>query len=66
MTYLAPRYDYQNQAWTAIVQATQTKRVRAYLRCGHPIAMDCECYGKAHANQPVPVTELARIAKENA
>ena len=36
------RYDYNQQAW--VVDG-------AYVRCGHPKAMPCACYGRAHAGE---------------
>ena len=37
-------YDYENQAWYA-------KGV--YITCGHPVTMDCRCFGKANAGKQV-------------
>ena len=37
-------YDYTNQAWY---------KNGAYIRCGHPDTMNCECYGKLHEGQKV-------------
>jgi hypothetical protein len=37
-------YDYDVQAWY---------RGGVYIRCGHPEVMDCDCYGKLHAGEPV-------------
>ena len=37
-------YDYSRQAWVAD---------GLYVRCGHPEKMDCGCYGKHHAGEPV-------------
>jgi hypothetical protein len=45
------RYDYENQAWI------QDGR---YIRCGHPAAMNCGCYGKLHEGekaQPAAASE---------
>lgn len=36
------RFDYDKQAWV------QNGR---YVRCGHPEAMDCRCYGRAHEGE---------------
>ena len=35
-------YDYQNQAWVVAGK---------YVRCGHPEAMNCGCYGRLHAGE---------------
>jgi hypothetical protein len=35
-------YDYDNQAWV---------RNGRYVRCGHPGAMDCGCYGRKHQGE---------------
>ena len=35
-------YDYNNQAWVLN---------GIYQRCGHPITMDCNCYGKLHKGE---------------
>jgi len=35
-------YDYKNQAW--VVDGK-------YVRCGHPNAMNCGCYGKRHEGE---------------
>jgi len=40
-------FDYANQAWV---------RDGKYMRCGHPAAMECGCYGKAHEGEPVKVS----------
>ena len=39
-----PQYDYTHQAWV---------ENGVYIRCGHPESMDCGCYGRAHAGEPV-------------
>lgn len=44
-------FDYENQAW--VIDGR-------YQRCGHPEAMDCGCYGRAHAG------EVAERARETA
>lgn len=38
-------YDYDHQAW--VVNGK-------YVRCGHPEAMDCGCYGRVHVGEPQP------------
>lgn len=38
-------YDYLNQAFVL--------RGR-YVRCGHPQEMNCNCFGRRHANESVP------------
>jgi len=40
--YLWNGYDYQNQTWV--------KNGR-YVRCGHPDAMACDCYGRLHEGE---------------
>jgi hypothetical protein len=37
-------YDYVKQAWV---------RDGKYVRCGHPLVMDCGCFGKLHAGESV-------------
>lgn len=37
-------YDYTHQSWYA---------GGVYIACGHPAAMDCGCYGREHAGEPV-------------
>lgn len=37
-------YDYVHQAWV---------RDGRYVRCGHPASMNCTCYGRLHAGEPV-------------
>lgn len=37
-------YDYNNQAW--VVDGR-------YKCCGHPDSMNCRCYGRIHAGEPV-------------
>lgn len=39
------RYDYDKQAWIEDGR---------YVRCHHPEAMDCDCYGKLHAGEVAP------------
>jgi len=36
-------FDYENQAW--VIDGK-------YQNCGHPVYMDCGCYGRAHAGEP--------------
>ena len=36
-------YDYTRQAW--VVNGK-------YVRCGHPEAMNCQCFGKANEGKP--------------
>lgn len=38
-------YDYDRQAWV---------KDGLYVRCGHPEAMNCGCYGRLHAGEPAP------------
>ena len=41
----APVYfDYDHQVWV---------KDGVYQDCGHPTSMDCGCFGRAHAGQPV-------------
>jgi hypothetical protein len=37
-------YDYDHQAWV---------KDGKYVRCGHPESMDCGCFGREHAGEPV-------------
>ena len=37
-------FDYDNQAWT---------KDGVYVRCGHPEAMECGCYGREHEGEKV-------------
>jgi hypothetical protein len=37
-------FDYQNQAWIENGK---------YLPCAHPASMNCQCYGKIHAGEPI-------------
>ena len=37
-------YDYVHQAWV---------RDGKYVRCAHPVSMNCSCYGRLHAGEPV-------------
>lgn len=47
-------YDYQNQAWLVDW---------VYQDCGHPEAMDCDCYGRLHAGQPASDAIRGEIAR---
>jgi hypothetical protein len=44
MGFMSHVYDYKNQAWV---------ENGVYIRCGHPESMDCGCYGRLHAGEPV-------------
>jgi hypothetical protein len=46
-------YDYTNQAWVMNGK---------YVRCGHPDAMDCDCYGKEHEGETCEVRGDGRDA----
>lgn len=35
-------YDYEKQAWV---------KDGHYIRCGHPLDVDCKCYGKEHEGE---------------
>lgn len=37
-------YDYKNQAWTENGK---------YVRCGHPVSMNCQCYGRLHQGESI-------------
>jgi hypothetical protein len=39
-------YDYDKQAWY---------QNGVYIRCGHPEAMDCNCFGKINEGMAVAV-----------
>jgi hypothetical protein len=39
-------FDYKNQAWFA---------AGVYVRCGHPDAMGCDCYGRLNEGKAVDV-----------
>ena len=52
MTVKGSHYDYLNQAWTVDGR---------YVACGHPVSMDCHCYGKAHAGEPAPIENLPTV-----
>lgn len=41
-------FDYKNQAWV---------RDGKYVRCGHPALMNCGCYGRLHAGEPIAHTQ---------
>ena len=36
-------FDYMRQAWVVAGR---------YIRCGHPDALGCRCYGREHAGGP--------------
>jgi hypothetical protein len=36
-------FDYTRQSWVIGGK---------YVRCGHPEAMNCRCYGRTHEGQP--------------
>jgi hypothetical protein len=36
-------FDYTRQAWVFDGK---------YVRCGHPSAMKCQCYGRTHEGEP--------------
>lgn len=38
------KYDYTNQAW--VIDGL-------YQPCNHPETMDCQCFGRVHAGEPV-------------
>ena len=46
-------FDYVHQAWTLDGR---------YVRCGHPQAMNCDCYGKAHQGEFANVQRSAHGA----
>ena len=35
-------YDYEHQAWVIAGR---------YIDCGHPVNMNCGCYGRKHENE---------------
>ena len=41
-------YDYKNQVWI---------KNGKYVNCGHPENMNCNCFGRKHANEPAIITE---------
>jgi len=41
---MSVQFDYKNQAWV---------ENGVYVRCGHPESMECGCFGRAHAGEPV-------------
>lgn len=49
-------YDYDRQAWV---------KDGKYIRCGHPDAMACGCYGRAHEGTATmgPIERLSKVAK---
>jgi len=40
-------YDYENQAWYDVASGK-------YDGCGHPVDMNCGCYGREHEGETVP------------
>jgi hypothetical protein len=38
-------FDYSRQAWV---------KDGCYVRCGHPEAMNCGCYGRTHEGEQPP------------
>ena len=48
-TITGSHYDYVHQAWT---------QDGKYVRCGHPAAMDCGCYGKLHEGETANPNDL--------
>ena len=48
-------FDYVHQAWTLDGR---------YVRCGHPQAMYCDCYGKAHQGELANVNDLPTAPDE--
>lgn len=47
----ADGFDYTNQAWV---------RDGRYVRCGHPASMNCTCYGRLHAGEPIAANAEVR------
>jgi hypothetical protein len=47
-------FDYEHQAWY---------KDGKYVRCGHPDAMGCECFGRIHEGMRVSHNELIRLSK---
>jgi|SRR5579872_2978859 len=45
---MSATFDYKNQAWTENGK---------YVRCGHPASMNCTCYGRLHAGEPINHTK---------
>jgi hypothetical protein len=48
-------FDYKHQAWTFNGR---------YVRCGHPEAMHCDCYGKVHEGEPAEIGDLPTVIEE--
>ncbi len=48
-------YDYEKQAW--VVNGR-------YVRCGHPEAMRCGCYGRAYEGLTANEIETAELLAE--
>lgn len=42
-------FDYDKQAW--VVNGR-------YIRCGHPIGLDCKCYGTLHTGEETTTAEF--------
>jgi hypothetical protein len=49
-------FDYANQAWV---------KDGRYVRCGHPESMDCGCFGREHAGEPVIDTKCPQCNGED-
>jgi hypothetical protein len=47
-------YDYDNQCWV---------RDGKIQSCGHPDAMPCGCYGRAHAGEDTTATAAEEIRR---
>lgn len=45
-------YDYNKQAWV---------RNGKYVRCGHPEAMKCGCYGRLHEGESTTTDDCRDI-----
>lgn len=44
-------FDYDRQAWVTNGR---------YIPCGHPIDMNCRCYGRLHAGELAPIDATIR------
>jgi hypothetical protein len=42
-------FDYEKQAWVGADGR--------YLRCGHPAAINCQCYGRVHQGELAPAKQ---------
>ena len=49
--FLLNGFDYARQAWV---------KDGKYITCGHPYAMVCGCYGRAHQGEPV-ITDVETV-----